>query len=275
MALNVKHRTTNQDWLDTISNIENLITPGEVERKAQETIDRIITHTNGLDEILISYSTGKDSIIVTELCRELGIHDGIWFMTELEYPDLYRWAEIHGPKKLIMWNMRVDYHWISQHPDWLFPPHPSPISDRWMNRLQWQGKRELFQHRRPQAMLNGRRNKESNRCGKNGVYDDQGTLIHAPLYDWTHEEILGYLHYNEVEIPRYYHHWNGWKIGSGAWARRDRYTTLEHSWWEIYTYDPQIVKLSAKYQLPGAQEYLNKPEEEKRCQPPQNTEKNS
>jgi 3'-phosphoadenosine 5'-phosphosulfate sulfotransferase (PAPS reductase)/FAD synthetase len=259
--LGQKHKVSQKDWLEVYNNIELVISQDEINQSTLKVMERI-KDVVGNKTAITSFSTGKDSIVVYDICQKMGYTDLIWFRNDLEYPSIEDWInrqKFHD--KLQVMNMKQNLKWLSENQHLLFPPHPSELSNAWMKIYQWKGqKRYLLNHPEIEVMFLGRRNKEHNFCGKNGVYtrkiDDRIVTMHSPLYDWSHEEILGYINYNRLELPEYYFYPNGFVIGSGPWARRDRFGTLNDSWHEIYQISKDLVVESANVGIESAIEYL-------------------
>lgn len=104
-------------------------------------------------------------------------------------------------------------------------------------------------------LLLGRRKADGNFVGrgKNMYTDGKGVIRYSPLADWRHEDILAYIHYNELPLPPIYDWHNGYKCGTHPWPARQ--WTKGNGWAEVYDIDPTIIESAAEY-IPAAADYL-------------------
>lgn len=77
----------------------------------------------------------------------------------------------------------------------------------------------------------------------------------CPLADWSHEEVLAYIHYYNLVMPPIYDWKNGYLCGTHPWAARQWTGSIENGWKEVYEIEPDIVKEAAK-KIPSAKEFL-------------------
>ena len=98
-------------------------------------------------------------------------------------------------------------------------------------------------------MLLGRRKADGNYVGKgDNIYTNgQGVTRYSPLSDWTHEEVLAYIHYYDIPVPPIYGWKNGYLCGTHPWPARQWTGSMENGWKEVQEIDPTIVMEAADY----------------------------
>ena len=106
-------------------------------------------------------------------------------------------------------------------------------------------------------LLLGRRRADGNYVGKgDNIYtNSQGITRYSPLSDWTHEQVLAYIHYYNLDMPPIYGWKNGYLCGTHPWSARQWTGSVENAWEEIYGIDSHIVKEAAVY-IPSAKVFL-------------------
>ena len=106
-------------------------------------------------------------------------------------------------------------------------------------------------------MLLGRRKADGNYVGKgDNIYTNgQGITRYSPLSDWSHEQILAFIHYYNVALPPFYEWKNGYYCGTHPWAARQRTCSIENGWKEVYQIDSSIVIEAAEY-IQSAKDFL-------------------
>ena len=104
-------------------------------------------------------------------------------------------------------------------------------------------------------MILGHRTIDGNVCGKDGVrVQRQGGILLAPIFDWTHELLFAYLHYNKIELPFVYKWPRGFRHGTHNWAERSM-DDIDEGYREVYKIDPSVV-IQAAEKLPSARKFL-------------------
>ena len=108
-------------------------------------------------------------------------------------------------------------------------------------------------------LLLGRRRADGNYVGRgDNVYTNkQGVTRYSPLSEWTHEQMLAYIHYHNLEMPPIYSWKNGYLCGTHPWPARQWTGSVENAWAEIYEIDSQVVHQAAGH-IQSAQDFLNK-----------------
>ena len=67
------------------------------------------------------------------------------------------------------------------------------------------------------------------------------------MSDWTHEQVLAYIHYYNLAMPPIYDWKNGYLCGTHPWPARQWTGSTENAWSEIYEIDSSIVNEAAEY----------------------------
>ena len=83
--------------------------------------------------------------------------------------------------------------------------------------------------------------------GDNIYTNSQGVTRYSPLSDWTHEQVLAYIHYYNLAMPPIYDWKNGYLCGTHPWPARQWTGSTENAWSEIYEIDSSIVNEAAEY----------------------------
>lgn len=91
--------------------------------------------------------------------------------------------------------------------------------------------------------------------GSNIYTDGKGVTRFSPLADWTHEQILAFIHYNQLPVPPIYSWPNGYLCGTHPWPARQWTGSVENGWREVYGIDPSIV-IGAAEKIDSARAFL-------------------
>ena len=75
------------------------------------------------------------------------------------------------------------------------------------------------------------------------------------MSDWTHEQVLAYIYYYNLEMPPIYNWKNGYLCGTHPWPARQWTKSVENAWAEVYEIDKYIVTEAAKY-IGSANDFL-------------------
>lgn len=255
-VLGRKQSIKNDDWLKAMENIEELITREEVDVRVSESVKEIKAQTTG-KKAAYSWSGGKDSLVLGEICRMAGITACMLAVCNLEYPAFLAWVDKNKPDNLEIINTGQDIGWIKNHPSMLFPKD-SKTAARWFAIVQHKAQAQYYKEHGLDMILLGRRRADGNYCGKGSdIYTDgKGVTRYSPLAGWSHEEILGFIHYYNIPMPPIYEWKNGYLCGTHPWPARQWTQSEQEAWKEIYEIVPDIVREAAK-ELESAKEYLN------------------
>ncbi len=225
-----------------------------IHRLRDKTREKIARKIQG-KKVALSWSGGKDSIVLEHVCRGLDIEKKFWVRCNMEYQKVVDWITQNAPENLETVNTGQDLKWLSQNQHLLFPQH-AEVASRWFKLVQNDGQKEYFRKNKLDMILVGRRTKDGNNPGEEGMDVDEHQVVrYAPIYDWHHEDILAYMEYFDIEWPPFYFWTNGFQVGTGPWAAREYTGSIDNGWQEIYEIEPQIVETAAQY-LDSAVEFL-------------------
>lgn len=248
-----KHRTTNGQWLDAIANIESLVTPEEVGTFAETATERIRSASLGR-HAAFAWSGGKDSIVLADLCEKAGVHDGYFAYCDLDYPAFIRWCEANKPEGVKMMHTGYGLDLLVEHPELIFAR--GAIGQRWHQISQRRPFTRMFFDNNLDVLLVGHRTIDGNVCGDEfTIRKNTGETRFAPIADWPHEILLGYIHYHRLALPPIYGWKDGFIQGTHAWPERDYCDSLEQGYREVYEIDPSIIVDVAR-KIPSAAAFL-------------------
>ncbi len=252
-----KQNISNSQWLDAIRDIENIISKKELDKKVKSTVSEIKKKTKG-KKSAFAWSGGKDSLVLEKICYMAGITDCVLVICNLEYKAFLAWVEKNKPECLEIINTGQDMKWLINHQHMLFPQN-SKTAAQWFHIVQHRGQAKYYKEHNLDMILLGRRKADGNYVGKgNNIYtNSQGVTRYSPLSDWSHEEILAFIHYYNVPLPPIYEWENGYYCGTHPWPARQWTGSIENGWKEIYQIDKSIVEDAAQY-IPSAKTFLQR-----------------
>lgn len=250
-----KQKISNDAWLEAMKQIEDLVSKSELDARVGQTVKDIMATTNG-KKAAVAWSGGKDSLVLADVCRQAGIEDSVLVVSNLEYSAFTEWVDRNKPPKLEIINTGQDIEWLVKHPQMLFP-QDSNTAAQWFHIVQHRGQAKYYKAHELDMILLGRRRADGNYVGKgSNIYTDgKGVTRFSPLADWSHEEVLAYIHYYNLVMPPIYDWKNGYLCGTHPWAARQWTGSIENGWKEVYEIEPDIVKEAAK-KIPSAKEFL-------------------
>lgn len=254
-VLGRKQNIKNDDWINAMENIESLISKAEVNALVSNTIADIQRETRG-KKVAYAWSGGKDSLVLSEICRMAGITDCMLAVCDLEYPAFMRWIRENKPEGLETVKTGQDMEWLEKHQEMLFPKD-SHTAARWFSIVQHQAQAKYYRDHGLDMILLGRRRADGNYCGRgSNIYTDgRGVTRYSPLAAWKHEAILGFIHYYNLPMPPIYGWTNGYMCGTHPWPARQWTRSTENAWEEVYSIDSDIV-ISAAGSIKSAATFL-------------------
>lgn len=254
-VLGRKQRIKNSDWIDTFEKIEQLVTKKELDQLVEKTVKEIKKKTKG-KKVAYAWSGGKDSLVLGEICQRAGITPCVLVISNLEYQAFIEWVEAHKPQELSVINTGQDIKWLTEHLQMLFP-QDSKFAARWFQIVQHRGQTKYYKEQELDMLLLGRRRADGNYVGKgDNIYTNgQGVTRYSPMSDWTHEQVLAYIHYYNLEMPPIYDWKNGYLCGTHSWPARQWTGSVENAWAEIYEIDSSIVTEAAEH-IQSAKDFL-------------------
>lgn len=253
-VLGRKQVSRNEDWLNAMAHIEELISPEEVRDYADRAIERIARESTS-KKAAYAWSAGKDSIVLGELCKKAGVTDCFFGHCDLEFPAYLSWALAHKPDGCEVINTGIDLTWMAKHLGLLFVDDAESLN-MWYGKLQRKTFTTYFEEHGADLIIVGHRVMDGNTCGKDGfIRKKSGETRFAAIADWPHEAVLGYLHYNGLELPPTYDWPDGWVYGPTPWPIWGRPKDHEDGFRIIYDLDPSIVEQAAA-KIPAARAFL-------------------
>ena len=250
-----KQRIKNSEWLNAMENIESLVTKKDLESLVKKTVADIKRKTKG-KKAAFAWSAGKDSLVLGQICHMAGINACVLVVCNLEYPAFLKWVEANKPPELEIINTGQDLRWLSNHPHMLFP-QDSKTAAQWFHIVQHRGQARYYKDHELDVLLLGRRRADGNYVGKGeNIYTNgQGVTRYSPLSEWSHEQVLAFIHYYNVALPPIYEWKNGYLCGTHPWAARQWTGSVENGWKEVYEIDRSVVKEAAEH-IPSAKAFL-------------------
>lgn len=255
-VLGRKQRIKNSDWIEAIGKIEQMVSRKDLDQLVNKTVKEIKKKTKG-KKAAYAWSGGKDSLVLGDICRMAGITSCVLVICNLEYKAFIDWAEKNKPQELSVINTGQDMKWLAAHTHMLFP-QDSKYAAMWFQIVQHRGQARYYKEKGLDIMLLGRRRADGNYVGKgDNIYTNgQGMTRYSPLSDWSHEEILAFIHYYGVELPPIYDWKNGYLCGTHPWPARQWTGNTQAAWAEIYEIDKSIV-IEAADSIQSAKEFLD------------------
>ena len=250
-----KQRVKNSDWIDAAAKAKQAINKKDLDRLVDKTMREMKKKTKGM-RAAYAWSGGKDSLVLGEICRMAGITHCVLVVCNLEYPAFMEWVEANEPPELSIINTGQDIEWLAAHPEMLFP-QDSKTAAKWFQIVQHRGQAKYYKEKQLDIMLLGRRRADGNYVGRgDNIYTNrQGLTRYSPISDWTHEQVLAYIHYYNLEMPPFYGWENGYLCGTHPWPARQWTGSKENAWKEICEIDRSIVEAAAGH-IQGAKDLL-------------------
>lgn len=199
------------------------------------------------DELAYGWSGGKDSIVIEILCRKLGVKNGYFAHCNLEYNFWLEYCLNNLKSNVKAINTEVGFDYIKNRPDMLFCYGQSKVASKWYKIVQINAQDLYIKREGCRNIILGRRKKDNNFCGKNGVFVSKKKVNLSPIFDWNHEDVFAFLEFNKIELPPIYLTKNGFMEGTHPWAARYFPKTEEEAWKEIYKIESKIVEDSSVY----------------------------
>ncbi|MEJ5966236.1 phosphoadenosine phosphosulfate reductase family protein [Flavonifractor porci] len=255
MSLGRKQRITNDTWLEAVASIESVVSREELADLSALAIQDIKSKAKG-KRAAYAWSGGKDSIVLGKLCEAAGVTDSMIGVCDLEYPAFAAWIESNKPNGCEVINTHQDLDWLAAHPEMLFP-QSSAAAGRWFSIVQHRAQRIYSKTHGLDLIILGRRRADGNYVGRgSNIYTDgKGVTRFSPLADWTHEQILAFIHYHQLPVPPIYGWPNGYLCGTHPWPARQWTGSVENGWREVYDIDPTIV-IEAAEKIDSARTFL-------------------
>ena len=112
-------------------------------------------------------------------------------------------------------------------------------------------------------IMTGKRGSDGNNCGSKNEFGCKTTEIKHPhiislnpIADWSHEQLIAYLRYFKIELPKIYSYPNGFRFGTHPWTERRRLNgRYVDTFDEIMSLEPSVI-VSARDKLNIVDKYL-------------------
>ncbi len=253
-VLGRKQNTTTEQVREVIEHIEEYVTIDEVKKaqaEAVEDIQRILDGKNAA----FAWSGGKDSIVLGDICKKAGIRKSVFAYSKLEYPAFMEWVKKHAPKGCDMICSGQDLKWLEKHQNMIFPQDSATLG-RWYAIIQQKTYVRYQLDNKLDMIISGHRRIDGNNIGPDRhVRRNNGFDRYAPLADWPHELLYGYIHYFKLPLPPIYDWKDGWRQGTHSWPARLNMKTPEQGYREVWEIDHTIIEEAAQV-IPGAKSFL-------------------
>lgn len=253
-----KKFSKHEDWLKVYKNPEAYVSLAEVQEAEAAALKDIKSKLQRFSKPIYGYSGGKDSIVLAELCRKAGVNVGVMSITELEYPAFDKWVREHIPANVKLISTGQDLDWLKKHPKrFLYKKEDrTDVQSPENRKIQ----HRFYDEYGADVILLGRRKADGNFSGKNGsnIYSDpNGRTKFNPILDWPHELLLGYIHYNNLDMPPIYDWPDGFIQGTHPWFYREVRKDIEQTLREIHGIDSTLLAKVADV-FPVVADFLKK-----------------
>lgn len=250
-----KQKVSNSTWFEVMGKIESIVSKDDIDEAVRQTVQEVRLKTAGKNAAF-AWSGGKDSLVLEHICYMAGITSCVLVICDLEYQAFLQWVTDNMPPELSIINTGQDLEWLTAHQQMLFP-QDSKTAAQWFHMVQHRGQAKYYKENNLDVMLLGRRKSDGNYVGKgDNIYTNgQGITRYSPLADWSHEQILAFIHYYNVVLPPFYEWQNGYYCGTHPWAARQWTGSIENGWKEVYQIDSSIVTRAAEL-IPSAKAFL-------------------
>lgn len=238
-----KQTSNNAKWLEAIERIEELVSREELD-EAVAIVNKAIKKVTKGKNIAFCWSGGKDSIVLADICSNLGITNCMFAHTDLEYPAFLKWCLENKPNGCDVINTGQDLKWLADHQHMIFPKGKD--LNKWYQSVQRAAFTKYFFDKELDMILVGHRKADGNFVGPSNIITKaSGEVRYSPLADWPHEMILAYIHYHNLPLPPIYEWKDGFKCGTHPWPSRMYMSSLEQGYEEVYEIDSSILITAA------------------------------
>lgn len=242
-----KQTSKQSDWLYVYNNIDKIISEDHIKRLENEAIEWITQTVIGT-KYFYGWSAGKDSLVLEPILKKAGISGGVCFVTQLEYNDYIEYIERNIPDDVKLVVVPFDMEWLAENPHYLFP-ECGKLHTQFFSMVQRDHLNKYFYDGNYDQMILGHRRQDGNHTPCRLYETSKGLKKNNAIMHWTQEEVIAYLHYNNINLPNIYFYPDGFKQGTGAWNKmmRSKERPIEKCWEYVFNQEPPIVIEAAKY----------------------------
>ena len=155
MAIPKKQKSSQDDWLKAIREIEEIVPRRDLDNLVDRTVEEIKSFTKN-KRVAFGWSGGKDSLVLAKVMHHAKIDQCVLVISNLEYPDFLKWATDQMPWELTVITTGQDLPWLSQNQKMLFP-QDAQTAAKWFHIVQHAGQRKYFQEFKLDLLALGRR----------------------------------------------------------------------------------------------------------------------
>lgn len=251
-----KQTAQHEHFIAAMKNIERIVSRDQYEQEKSKAIERVKIHSG--KRPAFAWSGGKDSIALAVVCEAAGVYECCLGMSNLEYPAFLQWITDHMPHELSVYSNGWDMDWLVKNQTMLFPK-TSRVAGEWFKGTQHEAQKRFFKDSQATTLFLGRRLADGNFCGKDFAYKSNGVYRVSPIADWSHEQVLACLHYENKshDLPPFYQWPRGYRCGTHSWPARQWCDSDYHGWSEIYEIDPSIVRQADSAGIDSAKKYMD------------------
>jgi len=252
-----KQQSSQGDWSAALDLAYREPDLPRAERLVEQAVEEIHRLQREYGHVALAWSGGKDSQALRYVAEQAGIAESVLVISEVEWPAFLEWATDNMPWGLWIEQRPFGVEWIRDHPEMLFPDTKNAA--RWFKMIQQDGQRVYMKRAGGQCLLLGRRRKDGNfvsKDGSNQYRDRNGWVRASPIADWSHEDVLCVLGAYDLSLPPCYSWPRGFRIGTNAWPIRQWCPSQEYGWNEVWQIDPEVVRMAAEANVPGARATL-------------------
>ena len=252
----------NAEWLNAFEHCTDKISVAEIRDLEHKTLKLINSVGNAYGNICSGWIAGKDSLALDRILSKAGIdYTPVMWQGVNQYPAMIEWIANNKPENLITETVdKFTLEFLEAHPDYLFCQNGTRT--KWMSEKWKRYKADIKKHGFDLFIV-ARRLKDGNICGsrENGYIVKKDYNTFSPLAEWSHEQVLAYIKYENIPLPPFYFWKRGFLIGSvamGEWTERPVLDlSVDDVWREIYEIDKSIV-FNAADTLTSAKTFLER-----------------
>lgn len=252
--LKSKRSLTEQEWITAFNNSWKIVPFEHIQKIEASAIALVQKYISmyGANNLAYAWSGGKDSILISEICRKAGITQGMFGTCDLEYPEFQKWVNENIPSGVEPVSSGRDLEWLLERQDKIFPSD-TKVRAWWFQNTHRVSQKKYYREKNLSGIFLGRRRIDGNTGSGNDYRDKSGALWITPVFEWTHEELFAYLHYYKLELPPIYNWKNGFLQGTHLWPMRGTINPTSRTadrirvWEEIYSIDKGLVIKMSKH----------------------------